>query len=130
MNINKFCTLLYQSSGKDLEDNRIVKELYKSIVSENSLMRIDEAIDGLSKGFIDTIQLNFPNMHLSRLRLVRYLYAGFSMETMMILFRYDVNGRNKIDSAKSDLKRRILAKTDWTGTTAGTVLRNLGYQLK
>ena len=126
--IDSLCSLVYTASGTETKDNRIIKNIRKSITSETSLTNIDEAIDALSDGFIDTIILNFPRMQRSRLRLVRYLFCGFSFETMMILFNYNPENRNNLDSAKSNLKRQITNKKDWVGTTEKTVLHKLNFK--
>ena len=126
--IDSLCSLVYTASGTETKDNRIIKNIRKSITSETSLTNIDEAIDALSDGFIDTIILNFPRMQRSRLRLVRYLFFGFSFETMMILFNYNPENRNNLDSAKSNLKRQITNKKDWVGTTEKTVLHKLNFK--
>ena len=126
--IDSLCSLVYTASGTETKDNRIIKNIRKSVTSETSLTNIDEAIDALSDGFIDTIILNFPRMQRSRLRLVRYLFCGFSFETMMILFNYNPENRNNLDSAKSNLKRQITNKKDWVGTTEKTVLHKLNFK--
>ena len=126
--IDSLCSLVYTASGTETKDNRIIKNIRKSITSETSLTNIDEAIDAVSDGFIDTIILNFPRMQRSRLRLVRYLFCGFSFETMMTLFNYNPENRNNLDSAKSNLKRQITNKKDWVGTTEKTVLHKLNFK--
>ena len=126
--INKLCTLLYTASETDVNVNRIIKHLRNHLTSETSLTNIDEAIDALSDGFIHTFSLNFPRMQRSRLRLVRYLFFGFNFETMMILFNHKPESRNNLDSAKSNLKRQIVNKKDWVGTTEKTVLHKLNFK--
>lgn len=94
--------------------------------SDTYLKEIDNMIDGYSKGFIDAVKESFPKMKPSRLRLVRYLYAGFSTETMMYLFGYDK--RAKLDNGKWLLKRSILENTNWQNLDANTMLSKLNYK--
>lgn len=95
--------------------------------SENFLQEIDDMIDGYSKGFIDAVKLSFPKMKLQRLRLVRYLYAGFSTETMMYLFNYE--NRAKLDNGKWLLKRNILENTNWQNLDCNAMLSKLNYKI-
>ncbi|MBD5303561.1 MAG: hypothetical protein HDS18_02270 [Bacteroides sp.] len=127
-NLNKldeYCKALYFVTEKEKNASSFIKSEIDSLLSDKSLSNIDLSIDLYSKGFIHIFQINFPKIRISRLRLVRYLFAGFSLETIMIL--QQAESRKKIDTAKWDLKRRIIEKEDWTQISKSTVLRKLNF---
>ena len=95
--------------------------------SDKFLREIDDMIDGYSNGFIAAVKLSFPKMKPQRLRLVRYLYAGFSTETMMYLFDYE--NRAKLDNGKWLLKRSILENSNWHNLDSNTMLSKLNYKI-
>lgn len=94
--------------------------------TDKFLNEIDNIVDGYSKGFMDSVKLSFPKMKLSRLRLVRYLYAGFSTEAMMYLFDY--HNRAKLDNGKWLLKKNIIENPNWKNLDAKTMLSKLKYK--
>lgn len=94
-----------------------------NIRSDLALEYYDHIIDLYSCGFIDNFQQNFPTMKKSTLRLVRYMYVGFCIETIQYLRACE--DRKKIIDAKSKLKKRILEKTDWINLNKKTVIRML-----
>ena len=73
-------------------------EIIADMRSEHSLEYYDLIIDLYSDGFFKLLKDNYPNLKLRKLRLARYLYAGFCLEAIMFLMNYDT--RNKLDSAK------------------------------
>ena len=129
--LDKSCSKLFLlPSDKLSKGNHIPGKYpdYDELRSEKPLEYYDLLIDLYSDELIDTIKLNFPKLKLSTLRLIRYLCAGFGIETIMYLMSY--SDRKKINETKSSIKKRIIDKKDWTGLSKDFVLRALNMKIK
>lgn len=94
---------------------------YKRIRSESSLSSYDSMIDIYSEGYMDYVIGLFPNVRMDKIRLIRYLYVGFSMD--MILFLLGKKSRDWVDKTKYSIKMTILSKVD--RATATDILHQL-----
>lgn len=94
---------------------------YKRIRSESSLSSYDSMIDIYSEGYMDYVIGLFPNVRTDKIRLIRYLYVGFSMD--MILFLLGKKSRDWVDKTKYSIKMTILTKVD--RATAADILHQL-----
>ncbi|MDE6338385.1 MAG: hypothetical protein K2K97_01185, partial [Muribaculaceae bacterium] len=121
--LDEYYHRIYQVPEKDIEQNSFIKDSYKHLSSERFAGIVDRLIDIYAHDFMEMIKAEFPRMRESRSRLVRYLYAGFGLETMLILLKLD--SRKKLDNAKWDLKKRIIEKKEWSARHAKSVLKSL-----
>ena len=94
---------------------------YKRIRSESLLSSYDSMIDIYSEGYMDYVIGLFPNVRTDKIRLIRYLYVGFSMD--MILFLLGKKSRDWVDKTKYSIKMTILSKVD--RATATDILHQL-----
>ena len=94
---------------------------YKRIRSESSLSSYDSMIDIYSEGYMDYVLGLFPNVRTDKMRLIRYLYVGFSID--MILFLLGKKSRDWVDKTKYSIKMTILTKVD--RATATDILHQL-----
>lgn len=94
---------------------------YNRIRSESSLSSYDSMIDIYSEGYMDYVIGLFPNVRTDKIRLIRYLYVGFSMD--MILFLLGKKSRDWVDKTKYSIKMTILSKVD--RSTATDILHQL-----
>ena len=94
---------------------------YNRIRSESSLSSYDSMIDIYSEGYMDYVIGLFPNVRTDKIRLIRYLYVGFSID--MILFLLGKKSRDWVDKTKYSIKMTILSKVD--RATAADILHQL-----
>lgn len=127
--LDQLCKDIYLFPNKitvDQNSSKLQMEFIADLRSEHSLEYYDLIIDLYSEGFLKLLKDNYPNLKLSKLRLARYLYAGFCLETIMFLMNYD--NRNKFDTAKWHLKQTLLSNVKLRGLTHLMIFKKLGIK--
>ena len=124
--LDKLCKDIFLFPNKTTANqvpSKLQMEIIADMRSEHSLEYYDLIIDLYSDGFFKLLKDNYPNLKLRKLRLARYLYAGFCLEAIMFLMNYDT--RNKLDSAKWHLKRTLLNNANLRGLTHLMIFKTL-----
>lgn len=119
-----FITTDAENAMKNLPE--AAAEQLSSLRSEKSLQFYDELIDLYSNGWIDYMKDNFPNLKETSIRLIRYLYIGFSTDTIAFLLKR--SSRESVNVSKSKLRSSII-KNDNIGHI-NSILKKLGMKNK
>ena len=127
--LDKICSMWFittdaENAMKNLPEAAV--EQLSSLRSEKSLQFYDELIDLYSNGWIDYMKDNFPNLKETSIRLIRYLYIGFSTDTIAFLLKR--SSRESVNVSKSKLRSSII-KNDNIGHI-NSILKKLGMKNK
>lgn len=113
-NVNDISYALYYCQGhlissKEIFTDALIMQL-EQVRSEKALESYDTMIDIYSKGWINKIITLYPEFRKTRIRFIRYLYAGFSSEAIAFLTKR--SSKELVHTAKSKLKSSLMENCD------------------
>lgn len=125
--IDEVCAMWYITANQDNMLKNLPEAAKKQMLnlrSDLSLRFYDQLIDIYSRGWIDTVRNSYPQLKESSIRLIRYLYMGFSTDTIAFLLKR--SSRERINVSKSKLKTSLLKNQGSVNTVS--ILRKLGMR--